>query len=188
MAGAGGGGCLSDPLPGEFPRGSARAGGRGGAGGGADRLDRGPAGVPAVFGADLSPRLALRAGGESGPGFGLVAGVVGGGIAQAGRGAGRGVSRLLLRTTRTLISAARRWPRRASCLPLSVIWFVWNHPLNAHGRWAVDAVVLSGEPLDASILLATLFGVSRCPPWSYATCLTIFISGSRTPRPITVAP
>ena len=51
-------------------------------------FDRGPAGVPAVFGADLSPRLALRAGGESGPGFGQVAGVVGGGIAQAGLGAG----------------------------------------------------------------------------------------------------
>ena len=74
----------SDPLPGEYSRGSARAGSRGGAGDGAGRLDRRPAGVPAVCGADRSPRLALQAGGESGPGFGLVAGVVGGSMAPAG--------------------------------------------------------------------------------------------------------
>ena len=60
-------------------------------GGGADRHDRGPARVSALCGADLSPRLVLRAVGEPGAGLGAVAGVVGGGAAQAGLGAGRGV-------------------------------------------------------------------------------------------------
>ena len=89
------------------PSSSARARGRGGAGGGADRVDRRPAGVLAVFGADLSPRLALRAGGESGPGLGLVAGVVGGGIAQAGLGAGGGVGYLYERLVNRVLGLAR---------------------------------------------------------------------------------
>ena len=74
-------------------------------GGGADRHDRGPARVSALCGADLSPRLVLRAVGEPGAGFGLVANVVGGGVAEGGLGAGRRASYRWLRPTRDLSAA-----------------------------------------------------------------------------------
>ena len=73
--------------------------------GGAGRSDRGAAGVSAVFGADLSPRLALRAVGEPGAGLGAVAGVVGGGVAEGRLGVGRRASHCRLRPTRDLSAA-----------------------------------------------------------------------------------